>query len=775
MRHSIRIRKEMGRSYGFGTRQPIMLLLLLSLLLACSAKAQLTLSSRYFTVALNRRGYITSMVNKSATPRREFSPEDKPSPLLCLYDSRKKLYYYPVNAVYDRARETVRLRYPNGSVATVTISTIGDLYFKFVLQDVVPRHAVDGVQWGPYHTNITNLFGEVIGVARDTSETGNFAIGILALNDTTVGGPAADHVPFQYIIHSPDPHRYPLPPNVREGENFSVGGDGKNDVAFYSHPEEYFRMLYGDAAWVDSLGRISICYHATDRRKGKSIYDYSPTQLPANAANHQDVQAVPSVDIKGSSIAFYGCPDSVALLGVIRNIVLNEGLPCPTYAINGSQSKVWVKDPARYTPDVSTSGRLFDSTVSYVRQMGFKAIQAEDLPYYWPNRGDGGYIDGNPPFLFPFHFTEGNKTHKQFSDISNPLGIDIGRHTVTTALGRGTKDVNPPSDSVCVLLKRILGRNISAADKNITVTDPTYLNETGPAEGHDTNLNIVKIGKELIHYVGVSSTAPYTLQNVTRGYWGTVATEHDKGDTIYKLQATCGGGYAGLVPDIDLQDSIAAYYADVSIKNGIHYIDWDGQEFLYDQAMGSYSVKRFHRVLFQRAAAGGIPYLRIMGATLSEGSWHYQSVWNVGGGKNMYDPVRRQWGIEGKDIRNVAFANYFPATFGITYGIGRSSTVQQFENLEAVSVGVGVTYMMDLRQSSVESCPVKYAIFSAIRTWENARAASAFPGWLKKELADTARYFHLQQVDANTWDLFQVDAEGKDRVLYQRLSRAPGY
>jgi hypothetical protein len=715
------------------------------------------------------------MVNMSATPRRQFSPADKPSPLLSLYDSRKDQYYYPVSAIYGRGGKTVRLRYSNGAVATVAISIVDDLYFKFVLQDVVPRHEVDGAQWGPYHTNITNLFGEIIGVARDTSETGNFAIGVLALNDTTVGGLAAEHVPFQYVIHSPDAHQFPLPPDLHEGQMFSIGGDGKNDVAFYSHPEEYFRMLYGDAASVDSLGRISICYHATDRRKGRQVYDYSPTQLPANAANHQDVQAVPSVDVKGSSIAFYGCPDSVALLGVIQKIVLNEGLPYPAYAINGSQSKVWVKDPARYTPDVSTSGRLFDSTISYVSQMGFKAIQAEDLGFYWPNRGDRGYIDGDPPTSFPFHFTGGNKTHKQFSDMSNPLGIDIGRHTVTTALGRGTKDVNPPSDSVCVLLKRVLAKTVSATDKDITVTDATYLSETGPAEGHDPALNIVKIGKELIHYMGVSGVRPYTLQNVTRGYWGTAATGHEKGDTICKLQATCGGGYAGLIPDIYLQDSMAAYYADVSIKNGIHYIDWDGQEFLYDQAMGSYSVKRFHRLLFQRAAEGGIPYLRIMGATLSEGSWHYQSVWNVGGGKNMFDPVRRKWGIEGKDIRNVAFANYFPATFGITYGIGTSSTVQQFENLEAVSIGVGVTYMMDLRQSNVESCPAKYAIFSAIKTWERARAAGAFPRRLKKELADTARYFHLRQVGADSWELFQVDAGGGNPVLYQKLSRAPGY
>jgi len=748
-----------------------LIFLLIFIALRHRVDAQWTLTAQYFSITLNSKGFINGMENTSVVPHRQFSPADKPSPLLCLYDSRRNEYYYPVGASYKG--NTARLRYSNGSVATVTVSIEKKQYFKFTLQDVVPRNGIDVVQWGPFHTSITGLFGEIIGVARDTTETGNFAIGVLALNDTTMGGPASDPADlgqFEYIIHTPDPKRFPLPPGLHEGQRFSIGGDGINDVAFYSHPEEYYRMLYGDAASIDNLGRISICYHARDRRKGRMVFDSSKTQLAANAANHQEVQPVPTVDIKGSSIALYGCPDSVALLGLIKNIVLREGLPYPAYAVNGSASRVWVKDPARYTPDVSTSGRLFDSTVSYVSQLGFKAIQAEDIGFYWPDRADKGYIDGEA-----FHFTAGNKTHKQFADMANALGIDIGRHTVTTALGRGTGDLNPPSDSLCVLLKKTLAKDVGAADLDITVTDPRWLDETGPAEGHDKSLNIVKIGKELIHYEGVSNTPPYALQHVTRGYWGTKATVHEKGAPVDKMQASCGGGYAGLIPDINLQDSIAAYYADVSIKNGIHYIDWDGEEFLFDQGMGTYSVKRFHRVLFERAAKGGIGYLRIMGAGVSEGSWHYQSVWNVGGGKNMYDQVHRSWGIEGKDIRNVAYANYFPATFGITGGPGRSSTVRQFENLEAVSVGVGVTYMLDLRQTSVEACPEKYAIFSAIRAWENARAAGAFPGWVKNDLADPTQYFHLRQIDADTWELYHVDADGNNPVLFKKLSRATGY
>jgi hypothetical protein len=741
-----------------------------------SVFSQLTLKTSYFSIGLNKNGYITSMKNISVSPNREFSPVDKPSPLLCLYDSKKNKYYFPTHALYSAS--SVQLNYDNGSVATINFSTVNNKYFKFALQDVVPRNGIDVVQWGPYHTNITNLFGEVIGVARDTSQAVNFAIGALALNDTTIGGAAnnqGDVSPFQYIIHSPDTARYPLPYTLHEGEVFPIGGNGISDVAFYSHPEEYYRILYGDAAIIDSAGRVSVQYHARDRRQKRLISFSMIPQLASNAPIHLEVQPVPGVDLKGSAIAFYGCPDSIALPDVIKNIVLTEGLPYPAYAINGSTSEVWVKDPARYTPDVITDGGLFDSTISYVRQMGFKAIQAEEPGFFSVNRGNEGYIDGDPVTSRPFHFTPGDKSHKEFTDLSNPFGILMGRHTITTALPQGTKDVSPtPSDSLCVALRRILKRNVNPTDSNITVDDPEYLDEVGSWEGHEPSLNMIKIGKELIHYNGMTKSPPYTLQNVTRGYWGTRATAHKAGDTIYKMTPTLGFGYEGLIPDIHLQDAIAEYYGDVSIINGMYYIDWDGQEFLFDQGMGYYSVKRFHRKLFERVE-GRIPYLRIMGATLSEGSWHYQSVWNVGSGTNMYDIVKRTWGTEGKDIRNVAFANYFPATFGANAGINATSTVQQYENLEAISVGVGVTYMMTLNQSSIEQCPQKYAIFSAIKTWENARAANAFPGMLKRELADPDKYFHLEQVNNNTWNLYKTNSSGGNPVFYRTLTRAVGY
>ena len=357
-------------------------LVLTLLFFGSSAKAQWDFKTDYFKIHLNNKGFITSMKNITVNPNREFCLPDKPSPLMSLYDSKRKVYYEPVHASSNKDDHTLTLNYSNGSVALVSLVP-HKKYFRLTLKSVSARNGIDDIQWGSYHTNIKNIFGEIIGVARDTSDAVNYAIGVLALNDITTGGTSetiGDAAPFQYIIHSPDKALFPLPSHLHEGQVFPIGGDGISDVAFFSHPEAYYRILYGNAAFVDQMGNIVITYHAADRRVNRDILFSLIPFLPTNAPNHQEVQALSGVDFAGSSVALWGSPDSTALLDVIQNIVLSEGLPYPK--INGK----WVKDPARYIPDASTKGNLFDSTLTYMSQLGFKAIELEDIPYFKVDR-----------------------------------------------------------------------------------------------------------------------------------------------------------------------------------------------------------------------------------------------------------------------------------------------------------------------------------------------------------------------------------------------------
>lgn len=745
------------------------LALLIALASSSSLFAQYDFNTAYFKIHINNKGWITSMKNTTLRPAREFSPADKPSPVVSLYDSRKKAYYQPVAATYNKGNKSLQLRYANGSVATVIISQ-NKKYFKLTLQSLAPRNGVDAIQWGTYHTNITNLLGEIIGVSRDTSAAVNYAIGMLALNDNTLGGTVetvADAAPFQYIIHSPDARRYPLPKELHEGQVFSLGGDGISDVAFYAHKEPYYRIMYGNAAEVDDKGRISITYQSRDRTFEREVnYSLIP-HMAANTPNHIQVEPLSGVDYIGSSIALWGSPDSTALLDVVQNIVLSEKLPYPT--INGR----WVKDPAAYVPDAITSGNLNDSIIAYTARLGFKTISLYDQGFLRPDRGNGGYIDGRNFEKKPIHLTAGNVSHKAFSEMAAKYGISIGRTTITNALAPGTLDASPvPSDSLCYQQKRLLAAAIQPTDTIILVDDPTHLEEIASWEGHCANLNMIKIGKELIHYLGVSDKAPYRLLNVKRGYWGTQPAVHAAGEAVYKLQVTVNYGYDGIIPNMALQDEIAAYYAEVCKVNGLGYYDFDGQEFLFNNGHGYYSAKRFFRKMFEKAAQLGLPSIRFTGATLSEGSWHYQSIWNVGGGKNLYDAATREWGSatsQGKDLRDVTYANFFPVGMGGNFPIKEHSTAAEYEHIQAISVGIGTTYSLYLNQKDVESCPQKEAIFKVIRTWENARAANAFPRWVKTALADPANSFHLEEVNSKEWNLYKTGRDGTQQQLFARL------
>jgi hypothetical protein len=748
-------------------------LVVVMVLSICDVSAQYNFSTQYFKIQINNKGWITHMQKVGGDVIHEFARTDKPSPLLSLYSSSRNQYYTPVSAKYDSRSKTISLRYSNGAEAKISIVAF-DKYIKLKLVSLSPRKGVDDVQWGAYHTTISNLFGEIIGVARDTSEAINYAIGMLALDDNTLGGKSTtigDAAPFQYIIHSPDAKRFPLPDSLHEGQVFTLGGDGVNDVAFYAHKEPWFRIMYGDAAQVDTNGMISFSYHSRDRTAKREVYFSLIPNMSANTPNHIEVQPVAGVDYIGSSVALWGSPDSTALLDVIQTIVLKEGLPYTT--INGR----WVKDPAAYVPDAMSAGNLNDSIISYTHRLGFKTISLYDQGFIRPDRGNEGYIDGKDFEKKPIKLSSGNLSHKEFSELAGRYGITIGRTTITNSLAPGTMDASPvPSDSLCYQQKRLLVKSINASDTIILVNNPRYLDEIGSWEGHARNLNMVKISNELIHYLRVSDKPPYRLLNVKRGYWNTTPSIHHAGDTIYKLQVTINYGYDGIIPNIQLQDEIAKYYAEVCNINGVGYYDFDGQEFLFNNGHGYYSAKRFFRTMFERARELAVPYIRFTGSTLSEGSWHYQSIWNVGSGKNLYDVETRQWGSttsQGKDLRDVTFANFFPVGMGRNFPIKANSTAQQYEHIQAISIGVGTTYSLVLNQKDVESCLQKESIFAVIRTWENARAANAFPKHIKKELAKPELQFHLEQINNNTWKLYKTETDGSNPVFFCELKRSP--
>jgi hypothetical protein len=46
---------------------------------------------------------------------------------------------------------------------------------------------------------------------------------------------------------------------------------------------------------------------------------------------------------------------------------------------------------------------------------------------------------------------------------------------------------------------------------------------------------------------------------------------------------------------------------------------------------------------------------------------------------------------------------------------------------------------------------------------------------VKKELTDPSQNFHLEQVDANNWNLYKANKDGSERQLFVHLKRTIGY
>lgn len=709
------------------------IIFLLSCLATLKAGELFRFTTKYMILSVNDKGYIESLKSKSG---KEYIPEKHMPAFVNLYQNDRLIH--PEAASYDESEAEMILSYPNGSVAKVRIDRKEE-YLRMELLSVSPANGVDNVVWGPYNTTISKTLGEIISVVRDDE----FAIGIMALDDNTTSGLPCNGDMYQssYIIHSPDPKKYPLPDSLQEGQRFRIGGDGNNDIAFYSHPEDYYRFILGNGATLEPEFGTSIALHARDRSLPQTILYPHFNDFPAiKAPRHLIVDTIP-VDYVGSSIAFYGCPDDKGLK-VIEQIVLNEGLPYVT------RDGIWVKDPASFRTDIAWWG-AHDSLLSYASQLGIKAIQDEGLGEYYVNPADrwaGKKVTLN-----------GQKVDiSEYTRQLNMEGIAYGLHTLTEFVQPHSSDVQPiPNPGLCTVLRTRIERSVNARDTLICVADTSYLNEHGGWD--DNGTNVLRLGKELITYKGVTTRKPYILTGVKRGAYKTEATSHMAGEELVKLQINC---YHGFIPGIRLQDEYADFYAKWLIDGGMNYIDFDGYESFTYQGHGQYSFKRFMRRMFDSFELLGGGYLRVMGSCVFEGNWHYMSVCNIGGGNHMFNPVTNKWGIEGKDFRYALRSNYFPCTFGIQ-NFNPEWTVQVVENLQSKAIAWDATYMLGLSEAAVEKCPRKYELFKAFRTWEDARIANVFPASLKEEMQKEENKYHLERLNDKTWKMYRVNAAGK--------------
>lgn len=711
---------------------PVVILLLASAV--PSVWAEHSFQTRHAALKISDKGFITSLA--SSQSKKEYSPVGHPSPLLSLHESGQPnaTLVSPLSAVFHPQDKTLELKYPNGATAILKADE-KEGYFRFQLLSLDPRDKVDAIVWGPINTTVSGRIGDIIGVVRDP----DFAIGMFGLDDNTIPGAVEEGDCYQmgYYIHSADPKMIPVPGIYKEGQWFNIGGDGVNDVAFYSHPEEYFNQVFGSGARVSPEFGSTVAYYSRDRRK-PCVHHYSLLPgFPRSRPRHMVSDPIPGVDYIGSSVALYACPDEQGI-ETLRNIFQSEGLPYIT-----DRDGKWVRDPAAARPTLYWNGPV-DKTIEYAKAMGFKDI----------SRDTGEFYSTRPTtWVGQVNIGGKNITYKEFAEMCHKEGLTHGGlHTLCMFLQGGVSvDVTPvPSENLQTICRTKLVKNISETDSEIEVGDPSFLAEKGTwPRGDDSNY--IRVGGEMMRYEGISGSAPWILKGVKRGH-ASKATAHQAGEELVKLQQNC---YNGFVPDMKLLLEYADDYVELMIRNGMDTINYDGYEVMAYTNHGYYAFKAFNRRLFEGYHAKTGKWPRVTGSNVFGGAWEYLNVCDVGGGDNMFNSFSGRRGTEGKDVGNAFLASWFPGTFGIQ-GWHSNWSLYDAQNLMAKAAGWDSTFALSVDQKAIDATGEKDGIFKSFHAWQEARALQIFTKSQKERLRDPESKFHLVKDGPAAFTLYQL-------------------
>ena len=281
----------------------------------------------------------------------------------------------------------------------------------------------------------------------------------------------------------------------------------------------------------------------------------------------------------GAKIALVGCPfDRVR--SVLQEVVRAEDLP---YSRLGGPFALDAKEIlGSYLFAPSVSEENVGAWIELAGNAGFEQIHLIGWERSW------GHYEPRED-LYP-HGLKGLKT---VVERIHAAGMKAGMHTLTGCISLHDPWVTPVPDRR--LTKDgtfILAAPITAEEDMIRTVErpedlPTFWSYRGPG-------NTLQIGDEIIAYAGVSSEPPYGFTGCERGFRGTSASSHERGDVVHHLFSV----YNAYIPDesTDLVDEVADRIAQVFNTCGFDMIYMDGAEGM----RGWHAIARMRRAIFSR-------------------------------------------------------------------------------------------------------------------------------------------------------------------------------
>jgi hypothetical protein len=240
-----------------------------------------------------------------------------------------------------------------------------------------------------------------------------------------------------------------------------------------------------------------------------------------------------------------------------------------------------------------------------------------------------------------------------------------------------------------------------------------------------------------------------------------VAAAHPQGAPVAKLM---DHGYKVFLTNADLAIEVARTIAQLCNQASVHKISMDGLEGNWSTGHGQYG-----RILFTQAWYEALsPELR--GTVRNDASnpahfnWHINTYYNWG--EPWYAGFRESQTLYRFKNQMFYTRNLLPRMLG-WFALRANTTLADTEWLLARSAGydAGFALATSMEYTGNQVAATAPAgrtkemadILAAIKQWETARLAGAFPAEIKAQLRDNQREFHLEPIGPGQWDLYPLD------------------
>ncbi len=453
------------------------------------------------------------------------------------------------------------------------------------------------------------------------------------------------------------------------------------------------------------------------KRDGKEevvlLEDFEDAQSPLWSSPVHTLSLESGADhgIQPVRFGIIACPRT-EFMETVRRFELASGVPSPSLGNVWNKQSPWIHRSYFFLTGFRESE--FDEALAIAKRGGFDLILIDQGSWC----ASTGHYDVNRE-RFPDGLESLKRTVRRFHDA----GFRVGFHTLAASIYPPDAYLTPVPDPRLVTGAKITLSGDLDAKANFVPTESAP--DAFPAKdgGYEGNGTVLRIGDELIQYGRRSMESPFGFAECQRGYLGTRAAAHAKGETAKLL--TRSYGYHMYDMDTTLLDEVAGNFAQVANACGIDMVYFDGSEAL--QGDHWYYNARMHKAFYDKLENKDV---LLQASSFSHYSWHLMartaSADGHGDLKGYLD--ERSPGFE-----YMAF-NGMPLDIGWYYGYDTSATPDMYEYILGATIGYGASVSFQVSPEAAARHPFTGEILDLIGRYEKLRLSGRVPDAMRARL-----------------------------------------